>query len=155
MTEKVGSFNVGLTDLYKTLILYIALHIIRFGVLAFCYPIFVKMGYQTTFNQIIFMAYAGLRGAIGITLCLILLKNDKIDTQFSDLVMFHVSCLVLLTLVINGTTVGLVVRALGLQTSSLIEKKNIVDFIGDFKVQKKTILDDMRKSMPYLRGVDW
>jgi NhaP-type Na+/H+ or K+/H+ antiporter len=113
------------------------------------------MGYGTTFNQIIFMAYAGLRGAIGITLCLILMKNDNVDTAVSDLVMFHVSCLVMLTLLINGTTVGPIVRWLGLQTSSLVEKKNIVDFIGDFKTNKKTILDDMRLNMPYLRGVDW
>lgn len=101
------------------------------------------------------MAYAGLRGAIGITLCLILLKRDDVDPAYADLVMFHVSCLVMLTLIVNGTTVGIVVRALGLQTSSNLEKKNIVDFITEFKGQKKVILDDMRKTMPYLRGVDW
>jgi len=69
--------------------------------------------------------------------------------------MFHVSCLVFLTLIINSTTIGCAIRCLGLQTSTLIEKKNILDFITDFKKNKKETLDEMRLSMPHLRGVDW
>lgn len=86
------------------------------------------------------MTYAGLRGAMGLTLCLILMKRDKIPESVSNLIMFHVSCLVFLTLCINGTTTACVMRCLGLQTSSLIEKKNIVDFIHDFKDHKVKIL---------------
>lgn len=155
MAKAVTELKISLADLYKTIAIYIAIHIIRFVSLMIFHPIFNKMGHKTTVKQVVFMTHAGLRGAIGLTFCLILMKNDKIPEAVSSLIMFHVSCLVFLTLIVNSTTVGLSIKCLGLQSSSLIEKKNILDFITDFKNHKKKTLDNMQVSMPHMRGVDW
>jgi len=114
MAKAIGDLTIKLADLYKTLAIYIAVHIIRFVALMIFHPIFNKMGHKTTVKQVIFMTHAGLRGAIGLTFCLILMKNDKIPDDVSSLIMFHVSCLVFLTLIINSTTVGLSIKCLGL-----------------------------------------
>jgi NhaP-type Na+/H+ or K+/H+ antiporter len=144
MAKALYEIKIGLADLYKTLIIYVAIHLIRFLVLMMFHPIFNKMGHKTTTKTVLFMTHAGLRGALGLVLCLVLMKNDVIPKTVTDLIMFHVSCLVIMTLLINANTVTCAIRCLGLQTSTLIEKKNILDFITLFKNNKKQVLDEMR-----------
>lgn len=62
----------------------------------------------------VLLAYSGLRGAVGLTLALIIKFNDKISAPIRSQIMFFSAGIVLLTLIINATTTGFVVRKLGL-----------------------------------------
>jgi NhaP-type Na+/H+ or K+/H+ antiporter len=58
-------------DYLKLFGLYIFLHLIRFGCLLLFYPILSRLGYGMSLKELVFLSYAGLRGAVGLTLALI------------------------------------------------------------------------------------
>jgi len=72
------------------------------------------MGYGMSFKQIILSTYAGLRGAVGLSLALIVAASPGIDRYVQDLVLLDVGGIALLTLLINATTTGHLVKYLGL-----------------------------------------
>jgi len=143
------------TDIFKTIGLYALLHLIRFICLFVSLPVMRKMGYPMNLSHVALLSYSGLRGAVGLTLCLLVMKSPNVPDQVSDLILFHCSCIVLMTLLINGTTTGLVIEALGLATQSLIEKKNMCDFVHDFKENKHKVIKEMQEEKNWMKGVQW
>jgi len=51
--------------------LYVVLQVIRFAVLVLFWPIMRRMGYGFSFKELILLSFVGLRGAVGLTLALI------------------------------------------------------------------------------------
>jgi len=60
------------------------------------------------------MAYGGLRGAVGLTLALIVFHEEELNDRLKELVLFHTAGIATLTLMVNGTTTGYWIRKLGL-----------------------------------------
>lgn len=73
------------------------------------------------FHQVILVAYAGLRGAVGLSLALIVAVDEKLPKYTRDVILLHVAGVALLTLLINATTTGWLVRKLGLSKQSDIK----------------------------------
>lgn len=55
------------------------LHIIRFVGILLMLPILNLSGYKINVKTCIFLAFAGLRGAVGLSLAIIVSIDDKID----------------------------------------------------------------------------
>jgi NhaP-type Na+/H+ or K+/H+ antiporter len=94
-------------------------------------PLMNLVGYKIQVKTCIFLAFSGLRGAVGLSLALILTVNEKIDKKVSNEILFYVSGMVVLTLFINGMTAGFVLRKLGLATESPLAKKLMFEFLED------------------------
>ena len=62
----------------------------------------------------ILCTYAGLRGAVGLSLALMVDSSPYINKRVQDLVLLHVGGVALLTLLINASTTELLVKKLGL-----------------------------------------
>jgi NhaP-type Na+/H+ or K+/H+ antiporter len=92
-------------------------------------PLMNLVGYKIQVKTCLFLAFAGLRGAVGLSLALILTVNEKIDKKVSTLILFYVAGMVVLTLFINGMTAGFVLRKLGLAIESPLSKKLMVEFL--------------------------
>jgi NhaP-type Na+/H+ or K+/H+ antiporter len=74
------------------------------------------MGDGISWKEIVVLTFAGLKGAIGISLAMLVFKNNKYNGIVSSLIMMHVTCNSLLTLVIHGTTTNLIVKMLGVSS---------------------------------------
>ena len=72
-------------------------------------------------NDGVVMVWGGLRGAVGLALA-ISVKSTISDTVNGDRVVFHISGLAFLTLIVNGTTSGLVLQA----CRDDVERKDLV-----------------------------
>ena len=78
-----------------------------------------KSGYNMNWRQALVLVYGGLRGAVGLTLALIVSHEKKIDQHVRDLILFHTAMIACATLLINGTTTGFVLEILKMiQTST-------------------------------------
>ena len=86
-------------------------------------PLMKLTGYEFTLKHVILLSYSGLRGAVGLCLALQVKFNDNIDSGIKDQVMFFTAGIVLLTLIINGTTTGFVVRKLGMVKENEMSKR--------------------------------
>ena len=101
-------------DYFKLVGVYIVLHFIRFVCILMFWPCLRKMGYGMSFKQVILCTYAGLRGAVGLSLALMVDSSPYIPKRVQDLVLLHVGGVALLTLLINASTTELLVKKLGL-----------------------------------------
>ena len=90
------------------------LHIVRFIGLLLMWPLMRLTGYEFHFAHVCLLSYSGLRGAVGLCLALIVKNTSDISEEIQTQTMFFTAGIVLLTLLINGTTPGFVIRKLGL-----------------------------------------
>jgi NhaP-type Na+/H+ or K+/H+ antiporter len=94
--------------------LYACIHVTR-GITILCFWPFLKgMGYGINWKEACIMVYGGLRGAVGLIMGLIVEHNHYINPATAQMVAFHTSGIVLLTLFINGSTIDGLYRKLEL-----------------------------------------
>lgn len=101
------------------LLLYIALQIIRLITVFSLLPLLDKMGYGMTWKDALVAVWGGLRGAVGLALALIVeLDTEHIPPSFRSYTIFYLGFIVILTLLINGTTMPYLLKALGVTKTS-------------------------------------
>ena len=83
-------------------------------VLGLLYIPLKHLGYGITWKELIILFYGGLRGAICMSLALIVKADPDVSERFKNLVMLFCNGMVVLTLLINGSTCGLVVKKIGM-----------------------------------------
>ncbi|WP_028581879.1 cation:proton antiporter [Desulfogranum japonicum] len=94
-------------SLWMTLIyLYFGVQLIRAMVVAMLSPLTKSMSIGITREKAIVLVWGGLRGAVSLALALIVAQDSAIEQTAGDQVLFLCAGLVVLTILINGTTMG-------------------------------------------------
>lgn len=106
--------NFSLNDLLVLLIVYVGIHVARIGTIYVFYPIMKKIGYGLSFKDSIVLWWGGLRGAVALALALIVAIEEKIPIDVRSQVLTIVAGIVVLTSLINATTVKWLIDKLGL-----------------------------------------
>jgi NhaP-type Na+/H+ or K+/H+ antiporter len=94
-----------------------------------------KWGYGITWREIYVLTYGGLRGAVGISFAMIVAHDptNAYSQKFRDIVLFDMAGNAILTLIINGTTTGPLIKALGLTVTSNVRDKVYLGFLLNLK----------------------
>jgi NhaP-type Na+/H+ or K+/H+ antiporter len=116
--ESIRNYDWGLC-----VALWLALNLVRGFVVMLMSPILVRLGYGLSFSQAAVVVWGGLRGAVGLALAMIVEHDPAVDERVGQLFLFHMAGIVILTLVVNGSTTGMLVRYLKLHKSSTAAKK--------------------------------
>ena len=137
--------EVDAIDWLYMFVLYIILMVFRFGIVFLFYPLLSRIGHKCTFNEAIFMSWAGLRGALGMTLSLIVHEDtrESLEKETSRL-FFYVGGIAALTLVINAPTSRHLLVYLGLVGGESAEK---VLMMNHFKRQLKARMEKVLEQM--------
>eukprot|EP01033_Poteriospumella_lacustris_P004262 gene4262-3041_t len=139
--------KVNTIDWAYLILLYILLLVIRFITIFLLYPSIAHIGHKCSVNEAIFMSWAGLRGALGMALALIVEKYcpDNIKDETSRM-FFYVGGIAALTLVFNATTAKTLLFKLGLLGTNSAEKQLVTDQIKK-KLRKKMdkVIEQMTK----------
>ena len=93
--------------------LYIILNAIRLTTLGLLFPVLQSFGYGIQRNDVLVMSWAGLRGAVGLVLALFVDEGTE-DPRTAARFLFHMAGIAALTLIINGSTTGMLLRYLGM-----------------------------------------
>lgn len=107
------------------------LHVIRLFLFAVNYPLTRRIGLKTNKRETLFQIYGGLRGAVGIALAIALDSQvaeatggtNVRATDESRKLFGFVGGFAFLTLLINGTTAGPLLRSLHLSDSTETRQK--------------------------------
>jgi NhaP-type Na+/H+ or K+/H+ antiporter len=91
---------------------YVAVHAVRLVVITTFSPIFDRMGYGITWKESAMMVFAGLRGAVSLAMALLADMDPNVTQHEKDIIVFHVAMIVALTVVVNGTTAGVLYKKL-------------------------------------------
>lgn len=113
-------------------------------ILLAAYPL-VKLGYGLTFKQGIVLGYSGLRGAVSLILALTVYLDHEIDRSIRDIVIFHTAGVALLTLLINGTTIGVLVRCLGLMRMPKVKTKLLKNVIKAYRKEVVEVIQELQE----------
>jgi len=119
--------DIGWDDFGLLILLYVVLNAVRAITLVVLWPAINSCtrcrGYSLNWREIVVISWAGLRGAVGLVLALVLAEADIVEAvPFSDrtgkLFLFHMAGITTLTLLVNGASTPLVVRYLGIGARS-------------------------------------
>ena len=117
-------FNLGLTELkilgLLTLMAILARALIIYGLLPMLSIRKLIHKVNTAFKTVMF--WGGLRGAVSLALALAVMENPSISHEIQEFIGILVTGFVLITLLVNATTIGFVVRHFGLDELSLSDR---------------------------------
>lgn len=99
-------------------LLYVAIHITRALVILLFWPLLTHMGYGLTWREAVICVFGGLRGAVGLALASMVDGSLRMDETDRKKIGFHTAGIVLLTLIVNGTTITRVYRGLKVAPSN-------------------------------------
>lgn len=85
-------------------LLYVMLHVVRGLAVWMLFPVLRRLGYGVNWKEGVVMVWGGLRGAVGLALGLLVELDPHIPAEKKVLINFHISGIVFLTLLVNGTT---------------------------------------------------
>lgn len=150
------------SDWLYLLILYAAVIVIRFVLMALFFPLTSKIGLGQNVKEAIFAAWGGLRGAVGIALALLLKKEvlayseagslseetSKQYEQFVQKLFGFVGGVACLSLIVAGPTSGPLLRFLGLvtptETRSKVVHNHEKHLAKDILVEYMNLLNETR-----------
>lgn len=96
------------------ILIYIALNFIRFAMIMLLYPVMKRLGYGLPRRESVILTWGGLRGALAMTLALMVSYTPAIPEDIRSQVLFFTAGIVTLTLCINATTMRALLNRLGL-----------------------------------------
>lgn len=135
-------------------LLYLAITIIRGGSVALFTPILKRVGIGFNRQKAVVLTWGGLRGAVALALALVIAQEPGIPAAVGDNILFLTAGIVVLTIIINGSTMLPVLRWVGLDKlppakAITVNKANrhihhdLQEYIGELKRDE------------FLQAVDW
>lgn len=99
---------------WSLMVLYVGIQMIRALSILFFMPVLKRIGVGINRDKGMVLAWGGLRGAVSLSLALILNQSDVLPTELGEQVLFLTAGIVVLTIVINSTSMTWVLAKLGL-----------------------------------------
>ena len=104
-----------------------------------------KIGYGVTVKDSIVLWWGGLRGVIGLAMALIVAETSNIDHEIRDQFLFITAGIVLLTSLINATTIKSLVKGLGLTKIPLSKATLLSNTLEKLRESSEKRLELMKK----------
>lgn len=120
IASKQGAQSIYAADWGYLVLFYLLVLVVRFVQVFSFYPLFRKIGLKSNWREAVFLSYGGLRGAVGIAMSITLYRTvineatSSDDQKFATTLVFLSGGVSLLTLLLNGTAAGPVLRLLKL-----------------------------------------
>eukprot|EP00917_Polyrhabdina_sp_WS-2016_P023902 GHVP01051752.1.p1 GENE.GHVP01051752.1~~GHVP01051752.1.p1 ORF type:complete len:758 (-),score=103.89 GHVP01051752.1:651-2924(-) len=117
-------FVITAEILQNLILLFVALTVIRLIVVIIFAPFMNNFGYGLTWKEGVVMWWGGLRGAVAVALALILESEPSLSDKWKRETAFYISGYALLTLIVQGTTIELLYKALNPYPITKFRKNN-------------------------------
>lgn len=123
LLDSVGIIQAA--DFGWLLMLYVSLLLIRSIMLAVLWIPLQMVGSPIDWREGLAMIWSGLRGAVSLTLAIIIDEEPAVSREMGARIMFHVGGIAALTLLVNATTAAPLLRYLGLARSSGADQRKL------------------------------
>lgn len=149
-----GEPTITKSDWIRMFLFWILMNCVRFLMVGMFLPILRNTGYGLTSKEFYVVVWGGLRGALGITLALMVAVDNELPIRLRELTLFYMSGMATMTLMINGTTCKALVQYL-----ELIEEPAVKSKILKLSVQQLiTSAEEKKKQLEnnkYMNLADW
>ncbi|CAF4511444.1 unnamed protein product [Rotaria socialis] len=148
------STTITAKDFGFSIVLYIIIHIGRIITVVILHPFMKWTGVYLSWKDCVILIWSGLRGSMALILVLIISLDTSIDSVIRDRFLFHVSMIVLLTLVINGTSSKFLVKLLGLHHGTKESETVLLQALEHVRRQTSWKLSTLKRDEKFA-DVDW
>jgi len=150
-----GRVQLDNSQMWLTLlILYVCLQVIRSFSVALFMPLLKRIGIGITREKAIVLVWGGLRGAVSLALALTVAQNDLIPREIGDQVLFLCAGIVVLTMLINGGSMGWLLKKLALNRLPEAKQATVDKASGEVNKTLSDILPNMMAD-EFLKGANW
>lgn len=114
--------NFRLSGVLIVIAAWVGIMAIRFGVTFLFQPVMSLLGPKVSLRQAGVISWGGLRGAVSLALALIVAGNPDIPAETRSQILRATAGVVMLTILVNGTTTGWLLRKLGFSKRPIGER---------------------------------
>lgn len=141
-------------DLIILLLIYVAITVIRALMIAMFYPLMKRIGYGMTVKDGVIAWWGGLRGAIGLALALIVYAEPGIDFEVRAQILSITAGIVVLTSLINATTIKWLIDKLGMTKMGEARKQLLGQTVSMLRLSGEKEIGKLKKDR-FMSGADW
>ncbi len=150
-----GRVQLDNIDMWVALgILYVSLQIIRATSVVVFMPLLKRIGIGINRQKATVLVWGGLRGAVSLALALTVAQNELIPKEVGDQVLFLCAGIVVLTMLVNGGSMGWVLKKMGLDHLPDAKQATVDKAGGEVSKTLSGILPGMMED-DFLKGADW
>ncbi|RVE45101.1 hypothetical protein evm_010210 [Chilo suppressalis] len=147
------SYVINMRQISLVFVTYATVYCSRLLVYATMMPILRHVGYGMTWQLCLACAWGGLRGPLSLCLALLVLQTPAV-ADAGEIFIIQTSGLVLLSLLINATTMGKVLKMLGMAEISLAKKANMTNCVKRIMMTRDRCVS-MLKMDKFLADANW
>jgi len=152
--ERVLREEMVFVNWVKLLGLYLMLVLIRGLMVMLAFPVLKMSVFGFNWKQALVLVHTGLRGTVGIALALVVYSAPEIGEEVKYLILFHTAGVSALSLIVNGSTLGVLIRILRLNKLSKVQDNTIKQVCNSINEDTESIIDEL-KNNEYLHFADW
>lgn len=135
-------------------IIYIAVMLIRGFSISLFMPILSRIGIGITRDKAIVLWWGGLRGAVSLALGLIVATSPLFPTEMQQHILFYTAGIVVMTIVINGSSMGWLLGKLGMDRLPTGKQVTVDRARSIIATDLNQFLPTLKKES-FLDGADW
>ncbi len=134
--------------------LYVAMAVCRGLMVLILYPFMKDRGQGLSVKEAIVLVYGGLRGALGLSLALMVGFDEEFPLRLREIVVFNMAAVACLTLLVNGTTSSSLVNYLGMIKESPTKDKIYCNIVKEMILDSNEKIKDLKMDRN-LNVTDW
>jgi hypothetical protein len=146
--------KITLNNVVMLGLIYIGVHIARAIMITLLFPFMRKTGYGLSVKNGYILWWGALRGAIALALALIVAGEEIIPQEIRDQFLFLTAGLVTLTLLVNATTIKMLLNKLGLMQVAPAKLMMLVSANRFLRQSTETALTKSKKDR-FLNRANW
>lgn len=135
-------------------LVYAAIHVARLAAVGVLYPFLRAIGYGLGGRDAVVLTWGGLRGAVGLALALVVAQDPRVPAALGDQVLFLTAGIVVLTLLVNGSTMRPLIAWLGMDRLSPAKRAALAAAAQRVDRELDASVAALQQD-PFLRGADW
>lgn len=152
---KIHTIRLDSKDVFKGLLFFPLVNLIRYFVTLIQLPILNKVGYKVSLTSAFILSYGGLRGAIALSLGMLVFVDPHLSIRMRHLCLLYVVVTIWFTVCINGMTIKFLMRITGFLDVDPIKDKMKNNVLRKILISAFQFKDDILKKDQELQGADW
>ena len=118
-----GLSTITQMDIIKMIVFFFLMTLSRFIMLFMMKSSLNKTGWEITNKDIVILTYGGLRGAIALSLALMVAIDENYSVRFREIVIFYITSMITLTVILNGLTIKYIIKKIKFIPKNLVKEK--------------------------------
>lgn len=119
--------GIGFFDIIKVAIFFVLMNLGRYLMVLIFLPFYndpkKKSEYKINWKDCMVIAYAGIRGAFPLIICLTIMQNDHYDPHFKNITSLITIGVIFLGIIFNGLTIKFMIRGLNIIKPNLVAQR--------------------------------